>query len=69
MDFIRDEAESDVLAMAGLREEEDMFAYGLEVDAEPLGLARDQSGDRLHRLARDRRIRRLDRENWSRWRR
>ncbi len=26
MDFIRDEAESDVLAMAGLREEEDMFA-------------------------------------------
>lgn len=26
MDFIRDEAESEVLAMAGLREEEDMFA-------------------------------------------
>ncbi len=26
MDFIRDEAEGDVLAMAGLREEEDMFA-------------------------------------------
>ena len=35
---------------------------GVEVVPEPLGVARDQPRDRVHRVARDRRVRGLDRE-------
>jgi len=41
MDIIREEAESDMLSLAGLREEEDFFCLHLEVCAKPVGLAGD----------------------------
>ena len=54
--------EEDLLAQAGLREEEDVFASVWTVVQEPLGVARDQPRHRVHRVARHRRVRRLDRE-------
>ncbi len=56
VDYIREDAEAEQLAQAGLLEEEDIFAPSDRLGEKPLGLAGDQSGHRLHRQPRDRRL-------------
>ena len=62
LDFVRESGEEDLLAQAGLRDERGRLRVGVGVVQEPLGVARDQSRHRVHRFARHRRVRRLDRE-------
>jgi len=56
VDVIREESEQDVLAQAGLREEEDLFCIGMGVCKKPLALAGVKSVHCFFCLARDRRI-------------
>ena len=61
VDYIREEAEHEQLANAGLKEEEDIFA-SVGFGEEPLVLAGHQPGDRFRRLPRHRCFRGLDRK-------
>ena len=61
VDYIREASDERTLAEAGLREEEDIFASVLDSVQEPLGVAGDQPGHGVHRLARHRPVRGLDR--------
>jgi magnesium transporter len=61
LDFVRERGQEEVLAQAGLRRKR-TSSRRCGLVQEPLGVARDQPRHRIHRLARDRRVRRLDRE-------
>ena len=50
VDVIREESESEVLSLAGLREEEDMFS-SVEIGAELLDYGGIEPVHRIHRLA------------------
>ena len=69
MDYIREETDSDMLSAGGAARGRGPVRLGLEQRQEPLDLARDQPGDRVHRLARDRALRAFDRASWWRSRR
>ena len=62
VDFIRERSESEALAQGRLTRDRGRVRAGVGVDQEPLGVARDQPRDRVHRLAGHRRLRGLDRE-------
>lgn len=55
VDVIREESEADMLNMAGLQEEEDLFAPSW-IPSKPLDVARRQPLHRLPRQPRHRRV-------------
>ena len=69
MDFVRDAPSNARSAPPACATEEDLFAPVLDSATEPLAVAAHQPGDGVHRLARDRRVRRARFRSWSRSRR
>ena len=63
VDYIRERSAESQLAEAGLRAGGGRLRAGARQLQEPLGVARDQPGHRVHRLARHRRVRGLDRRS------